>query len=105
MDQSPEIVHAFAKPSNVRPESVIGPLGELLTLDMLPRPDARWTPRRKAEVVAAVHGGMLPIEEACAKYNITVEEFDLWDRAIGRAGLHALRVTRIQSYRQIMARD
>lgn len=105
MDHSPRIVESFAKPDSARPESVIGPLGELLTREMLPRPNARWTPRRKAEVVAAVHGGMLPIQEACAMYNITIEEFDLWDRAIGRAGLHALRVTRIQSYRQIMAHD
>lgn len=105
MDQSPLITEAFKQPTDERPHSVIGPLGELLTRDMLPKANARWTPRRKAEVVAAVHGGMLAIEEACALYNITVEEFDLWDRAMGRAGLHALRVTRIQSYRQIMARD
>lgn len=105
MDQSPRIIQSFKQPEDQRPDSVIGPLGELLTREMLPKPSARWTPRRKAEVVAAVHGGMLLIAEACAMYNITIEEFDLWDRAIGRAGLHGLRVTRIQSYRQIMARD
>lgn len=105
MDHSPEVVASFKRLSDERPQSVIGPLGELLTREMLPKPDARWTPRRKAEVVAAVHGGMLHIDEACALYNIAVEEFDLWDRAIGRAGLPALRVTRIQNYRQIMARD
>lgn len=39
-----------------RPASVIGPLGEALTLDGLPpRDHNRWTIRRKAEVVAGVN--------------------------------------------------
>ena len=38
----------------IRPESVIGPLGEPLTLEDLPKPNTRrWVVRRKAEVVAA----------------------------------------------------
>lgn len=82
-----------------RAPSVIGPCGELLTLDMLPVPGARWTPRRKAEIVAAVRGGMLAIEEACSIYNISVEEFDAWDRAIGRSGLRGLCVAELQAGR------
>lgn len=43
-----------------RPAHVIGPLGEPLTLESLPKPDTtRWVVRRKAEVVAAVNGGQL----------------------------------------------
>ena len=35
----------------LRPHSVIGPLGEELTLEGLPAPETqRWVPRRKAEV-------------------------------------------------------
>jgi Protein of unknown function (DUF1153) len=105
MDLNPKLTEAFNNPSVDRPSSVIGPTGEMLTLAMLPPPDVRWTPRRKAQVVSAVSGGLLTIKEALAMYNITIEEFDLWDRAIGRAGLHALRVTRIQTYRKILARD
>ena len=38
----------------------IGPLGERLTLDMLPAPDTRrWVIRRKAEVVCAVEGKLI----------------------------------------------
>ena len=50
-----------------RPAQVIGPLGEPLTLDSLPPPSTtRWVVRRKAEVVAAVNGGLLTVDEACA---------------------------------------
>lgn len=49
-----------------RPAAVIGPMGELLTLDTLPPVGlVRWTPRRKAEVVAAVRAGLLTIAETC----------------------------------------
>ena len=37
MDQSPLITEAFKQPTDERPHSVIGPLGELLTRDMLPK--------------------------------------------------------------------
>jgi hypothetical protein len=86
-----------------RVEAVIGPLGERLTRASLPPPDTRWTARRKAEVVAAVHGGLLDVEEAAEWYNISVEEFDTWVRGIERAGLRALRVTHAQTYRKILA--
>ena len=49
---------------NIRPAMVIGPLGEPLSLDSLPPPSTtRWVVRRKAEVVAAVNGGLLTIED------------------------------------------
>ena len=83
-----------------RPAFVIGPLGEMLTLDGLPSPShSRWTVRRKAEVVSAVHGGLLTFDEACKRYNLTVEEFASWQRAVERSGMQGLRVTRIQHYR------
>jgi len=34
--------------------------------------------RRKAEVVAAVRGGLLSLEEACSRYTLTVDEFLSW---------------------------
>lgn len=88
-----------------KPASVIGPLGEMLTLDGLPASHhSRWTIRRKAEVVAAVNGGLLTIEEACNRYSVTVEEFVSWQRAVDRSGMQGLRVTRIQHYRDLYAR-
>lgn len=67
---------------------VIGPLGEPLTLDSLPPADTRrWVVRRKAEVVAAVNGGLLTIDEVCEHYNLTLEAFAAWQRAVDRSGM------------------
>ena len=90
---------------NIRPASVIGPLGEMLTLEALPPANhTRWVVRRKAEVVAAVNGGILTIDEACDRYSLTIEEFVSWQRAVDRSGMQGLRVTRIQHYRDQYAR-
>lgn len=79
---------------------VIGPDGSPLTIADLPPPDTkRWVIRRKAEVVAAVRGGLLSLEEACQCYTLTVEEFLSWQRSIERHGLPGLRATRVQQYR------
>ena len=79
---------------------VIGPDGSPLTLADLPPADTkRWVIRRKAEVVAAVRGGLLTLEEACERYKLTAEEFLAWQSAIDRHGLPGLRTTRIQQYR------
>lgn len=56
---------------------------------------------RKAEVVAAVDGGLLAIDDACDRYSISLEEFTGWCRAIERSGLRALRVIRAQRYREL----
>lgn len=83
-----------------RVTSVVGPDGKAITIDDLPPPDTkRWVIRRKAQVVLAVRGGLLTLEEACERYNLSVEEFLSWQRMIDRHGLPGLRVTRIQEYR------
>ena len=79
---------------------VIGPDGSPLTIRDLPTSDTiRWVVRRKAQVVAAVRGGLLSLEEVCDRYHLTVEEFLSWQRSFDRDGLAGLRVTRIQQYR------
>jgi hypothetical protein len=85
--------------SQERPEAVVGPLGSLLTLQSLPGPLVRWVPRRKAELVAAVRGGLLTRDEAMERYGLTLQELLAWEGAIHRHGLHGLRVTRAQAYR------
>lgn len=90
----------------IKPAQVIGPLGEPLTLDTLPPPSTtRWVVRRKAEVVAAVSGGLLSVDEACARYGLTLEEFATWQRAVDRSGMAGLRVTRIQHYKSLYERQ
>lgn len=79
---------------------VIGPTGAPLTLaDLPPVNTQRWVIRRKAEVVAAVRGGLLTLDEACARYGLTNEEFLAWQQSIDRYGMPGLRTTRIQQYR------
>jgi hypothetical protein len=79
---------------------VIGPTGEALTLsDLPPSNTRRWVIRRKAEVVAAVRGGLMTFDEACDRYQLTNEEFTGWQHSIESHGLAGLRTTRIQQYR------
>ncbi|MBU6252065.1 MAG: DUF1153 domain-containing protein [Alphaproteobacteria bacterium] len=90
----------------IRPAQVIGPLGEPLTLDTLPPASTkRWVVRRKAEVVAAVKGGLLTVDEVCDRYSLTTEEFVGWQHAIDRSGMPGLRVTRIQHYKSLYQRQ
>lgn len=87
--------------TNSRGEAyVIGPTGAPLTLRDLPPPNTgRWVIRRKAEVVAAVRGGLLSLEDALERYQLTSEEFLAWQRSIDRHGMAGLRTTRLQQYR------
>jgi hypothetical protein len=90
----------------IKPAQVVGPLGEPLTLESLPPPGTtRWVVRRKAEVVAAVDGGLLTFEEVCERYGLSMEEFAGWKRAVERSGMPGLRVTRIQHYKSLYERQ
>ena len=81
-----------------RPAQVIGPLGEQLTFESLPPVGTtRWVARRKAEVLAAIKGDLLTLEEACERYDLSLAEFILWQRAAERSGVLGLRVKHIQS--------
>lgn len=80
--------------------SVSGPNGRALTLDDLPPPSiTRWVTRRKAEVVAAVQGGLLTVEDALERYGLSEEEFTGWQRLYSAHGTKGLRATRLQQYR------
>ncbi len=82
--------------------AVIGPAGQPLSLEDLPPPNTkRWVSRRKAEVVTAVRFGLLSLEDACVRYNISIEEFLSWQRLIESHGVPGLRATRLQDYRQV----
>ena len=84
-----------------RAKYVIGPDGSPLTIaDLPPSSTKRWVIRRKAEVVAAVRGGLLSLEEACNRYTLTIEEFLSWQTSIDKHGLAGLRATRVQHYRE-----
>ena len=67
--------------------------------ELPPSGTMRWVPRRKAQVVAAVRGGVLSLDEARERYALTVEEYLSWQRAIDKFGLPGLRATHAQDYR------
>jgi len=80
--------YAMTEPHRPRVKYVIGPDGSPLTIADLPAPGTkRWVIRRKAEVVAAVRGGLLSLEEACSRYTLTVDEFLSWQFSIDQHGL------------------
>lgn len=83
------------------PRHVTLPDGTILTRADLPPADTRrWVARRKAVVVQAVIHGLLARDEALERYALTDEEFGLWETAVASHGVAALRVTKIQQYRQ-----
>ena len=57
-------------------------------------------PRKKAEIVAAVRGGLLSLSEARDRYALTLEEFTAWQDAVDHFGLRGLCITRSREYRQ-----
>jgi hypothetical protein len=69
------------------------------TIDLPPPDTKRWVARRKAVVVNAVRSGAITLEEVCRRYELSVEEFLAWQRAIDTHGVAGLRVTRLQIYR------
>jgi hypothetical protein len=89
-------------PFRPRIKFVMAPDGSPLSIADLPPPGTkkRWVIGRKAQVVAAVRGGLLPLDEACSRYMLTIDEFLSWQDSVDRYGLAGLRSTRIQQYRQ-----
>jgi Protein of unknown function (DUF1153) len=76
------------------------PAVELLDLvPELPKQGERCTTCLKATLVQAVRGGWVPIEEVCATYNISVDEFIAWERHMDHYGVPGLRTTRFRIYR------
>jgi len=77
------------------------PDGSILTLADLPPSRTRWVARRKAVVVAAVQHGLLSRDAALRRYDLTEEEFDAWQQAVSRHGHDALKITRLQKFKQL----
>ena len=74
-------------------------------IDRLPTSErVRWTARRKAEVVAAVRGGLLTFDDACARHALETEELISWQSAVEISGLRGLRTTRSHEYRELFER-
>ena len=82
------------------PRAVTLPDGSILSIADLPPVKTRWVASRKAIVVNAVRFGLMPRDEAIARYGLSDEEFDHWRETVENHGSRALRVTAIQRIRQ-----
>jgi transposase-like protein len=74
-------------------------MARMSSMIVLPSPNTkRWVARRKAAVVAGVSSGMITLEEACRRYQMSEEEFFVWQRAFETFGLLGLRASRVQQH-------
>ncbi len=81
--------------------SVLHPTGRPITpADLPPNSIRRWTPMRKAEVVACVRAGLITPANACERYMLSEEELLSWDNLLNEHGLGGLRATHLQEYRK-----
>ena len=82
------------------PNTIRGPDGEPLSVWDLPSlRDRRWTPLRKARVVVAVREGLISADEVRRRYELTMEELEIWQREFESDGIKGLRVTCIKRHR------
>ncbi|MDD7970532.1 DUF1153 domain-containing protein [Roseinatronobacter alkalisoli] len=83
------------------PRAVTLPDGRVLTLaDLPPANTRRWVASRKALVVLAVLHGLTNRKTVMERYDLSEEEFALWENAVSTYGVEALKVTSLQKYRQ-----
>lgn len=89
-----------------QPAEIIGPDGEIISWETLPASTTtRWVTRRKAQVIAAIRGGLLTVEEACQRYRLTVDELSEWQSALDKHGAKGLKTTLVQQYRFLRGVD
>ena len=65
---------------------------EMAGLPLPPPWSKRWSPQKKAAVVAAVRGRILTVDEVCEQYEVSVEEYLAWQHGIDLFGLMGLRL-------------
>ena len=56
---------------------------QLTRANLPPRRHAHWLQRQKKLVVLAVQSGLLPLHEAMARYELSIEEYQSWERSFG----------------------
>ncbi len=76
--------------------------GDAITLDsLLGSNTTRWVTSRKSQLIAAINGGLLTIEEASRRYRLTLDELTEWQTAFERHGPKGLKATLVQQFRHI----
>lgn len=88
------------------PFPIVGPDEQIITQESLPPSTTkRWVTKRKAQVIAAIRGGLLTVEEASQRYRLTIDELSEWQSAFDRHGPRGLRTTLVQQYRFLRGVD
>ena len=76
-----------------RPNLRLAPAVRAAPMPILPPTGTgRWVAGRKAQVVEAVMSGMLKLDEALRRYELSIEEFSAWKRRFYRSGVDGLRM-------------
>jgi hypothetical protein len=112
LSSTPAVSHRAGLPVCTRPNAQILPpsslhdmriaqpesFPQLEQMIVLPPPIKRWTIRRKAAVVAAVHSGAITLEAACRRYELSIEEFRTWESKVApRSALSAVAIDLLTS--------
>ena len=96
--------HKSSSSRHLQGGDALSPSGRRMTfIDLPPKNTQRWVIRRKAEVVAGVHGGLISLDQACRRYELSVDEFRSWEKLLKDHGLPGLRTTRAGKYRHLKA--
>jgi hypothetical protein len=69
------------------------------SVDLPPPKIQRWMPRRKWQVVTAVRSGLMSLDEACARYHLSLDEFRDWESAVDTDGIPGLRLSHSRARR------
>jgi len=82
------------------PRVVTLPDGTQMTRADLPPPGTtRWVARRKAAVVRGVESGLITLDEAISRYDLSEEEYLSWAEMASRYGTDGLKTTLLQQFR------
>jgi hypothetical protein len=82
-----------AQPKSKRAACAIAIGKRSMSVTDLPASDTRrWYPRQKSMVVTAVDVGLITLEEACQRYDLSGEEFLSWQCATEEVGVLGLRM-------------
>ena len=82
------------------PRVVTLPNGVQMTRADLPPPGTtRWVARRKAAVVRGVESGLITLQEAIERYDLSEEEYASWAAMASTHGTDGLKTTRLQQFR------
>lgn len=75
--------------------------GDVISPINLPPPGySRWTPNKKAIVVRAVRAGLVTLQSVLDRYQMTEQEFSIWEHGLYDDGATGLKITKYQKRRR-----